>query len=226
MNSELHEGRRARQKERFSNYGLDNFSDAEALELLLYYAVPRRDTNELAHRLLKRFGSFSAVLEADALALSSCEGMGEAAASFITLVREINRRYLKSEKQGAVFLGESIKAGEFCKNLFSYESEEKAYLLTLSPDMKLIRSVFLGGGTSFFVDFPVREIVSYALNDKAAGVILCHNHLTGSALPSQEDENATLKIASALSTLDIILCDHIIVSEDRFVSMRGLGMIK
>ena len=222
--SDLHAGRRARQRERFLKYGLDNFSDVEALELLLYYAIPRRDTNETAHSLMRRFGSFAGVLEADVEALVSCEGMGENAAAFIAVIREINRRYLRSEKAESVFLGESAKAGEYCLRLFDYETEEKAYMLTLSPDMKLIRSAALGSGSSFFVDFSVREIISEAIKDKAAGVILCHNHLTDSALPSAEDENATLKIKAALDTVDIALFDHIIVAGGKYVSMRGMGI--
>ncbi|MBQ1834845.1 MAG: hypothetical protein II111_03925, partial [Oscillospiraceae bacterium] len=97
--SNTHGGHRARLKQRFLEHGLDNFNDLNALELLLFYAIPRQDTNEIAHRLLDRFGSFAAVLEATLEELQEIPGVGENTATLLKLIPQIDRRYLMSKTE-------------------------------------------------------------------------------------------------------------------------------
>lgn len=220
----IHEGHRARVKERFLGHGLDALSDIEALEMLLYYALPRRDTNEIAHRLLDRFGSYRAVLEADVTELQDVKGVGENAATLIRLVSEMNRRYLVSKKtSGRVLIRDSMSAGKYVLPLFSYQTEELVYAISMGSGGNVIRSHKLSQGMSNKVDFAVRQVVEIALQDNAAYMLLAHNHLSDTALPSRADVMSTDGIRRALSYVGVDLYDHIIVCEEDFVSMRDSG---
>ena len=225
MNMEnLHKGHRERMKERFDSHGLSAFSDVEALEMLLFYALPRCNTNELAHRLLRRFGSYRAVMEADASELELVEGVGQNAARLICLVRELNRRYLISEKNnGAKVLKGTEWAVDYLKPLFAYATDELAYAVSLNSAGRVIRCHALAKGVSNRVEFSARRIVEIAIRDNAAGILLAHNHLSDVALPSRADLAATKLIRSTLAGIGVGLTDHIIVSGEEYVSMRDSG---
>lgn len=220
----VHEGHRDRLKTKFRNHGLDSFTDYEAFELLLFYAIPRRDTNELAHALLDRFGSFRAVLEADAEDLAAVPGIGESAAGLIALVAAMNRRYLRSERGEGRQLLSSEAAGEFLRPLFAYRAEETVFLLCLDSASRVQHCREMSTGTINRVELGVRDVVDQALRDRAARVILAHNHLSGTALPSQSDIAATTRLYQALRLIGVELADHIIVCDNDFVSMRDSGL--
>ena len=131
MGDNLHEGHRNRLKKRFAEHGLGSFTDIEAIELLLFYALPRRDTNELAHRLLRNLGSLRAVMEADATVLAKVPGIGENAAQLIRLVAELNRRYLLSARGTKKIISNSREAGEYLLPLFTYQTDEIVYFMSL-----------------------------------------------------------------------------------------------
>lgn len=220
----VHNGHRERLKKRFAEHGLDAFSDIEALEMLLFYALPRRDTNELAHALLGRFGSYRAVLEADATELTQVPGVGENAANLIRLVSEMNRRYMLSKKQGGrILIRDCVSAGEYLLPLFAYQTEELVYAVSLGSGGNVIRSHKLASGMSNKVDFSVRDVVEIALQDKAAFILLAHNHLSDTALPSKTDIATTKAVQEALRYVGVGVFDHIIVCEDDYVSLRDSG---
>ncbi len=223
MSGGVHTGHRDRQKEKFAEHGLDSFTDVEALELLLYYAIPRRDTNELAHALLDRFRSFRGVLEADAAELAAVPGVGPNAAGLIRLVTELNRRYLRSARTYGVPLADSQAACAFFQPQFAYCREEIALFATLDSASRLIRCHRLAEGLSNKVVLTSRDIVDFALRDGAAKAILAHNHLSGVALPSNSDVVTTDHIRSALALISVELVDHIIVCDRESVSMRDSG---
>ena len=223
MSENIHAGHRKRLKERFDEHGLDSFSDIEALEILLFYAVPRTDTNAIAHRLLNHFGSLRAVLEAEPRTLREVEGVGASAAALIRLTSELNRRYMISKRKANRALNTAAEAGEYLLPLFAYQTNEVAYALSLDSRSMVLHCHELARGMANKVDFTVRDIVDTALRDNASRMIIAHNHLSGTALPSNSDILATKRIQSALSLIGVELADHIIVCDDDFVSLRDSG---
>lgn len=219
----IHDGHRQRLKSRFRDHGLENFSDIEVLEMLLFYALPRCDTNEIAHRLLKTFRSLSRVLEAEIDDLKKVEGIGVNAATLIKLVTSINRRYLTSGHKPGVILSSSEDVGNFLIPYYTYAKEEMAFLITLDSNCEVIGCHELAKGIMNRVDISARTIVDLALKDNAVGAVLSHNHVSGNCLPSNSDLTATKILKNALALIGVILSDHIIVGKDDFVSFRDSG---
>ena len=213
----IHEGHRQRVKEKYVEYGLDVFSDVEVLEFLLFFAVPRKDTNEIGHRLIKHFGSISAVFEASVEELSQIEGMGENSAAFIKLMPAVAKRYLTDEHKSA-FLHSSKAAGEYFLPRFIGEREECVYVACLDAKAKVIKCELVHRGSFNSVEINVRKIAQTALFCNAAGVIISHNHPGGVALPSEADNSVTYMLKNGLSALGIELYDHIIVADKDYVS--------
>ena len=222
----IHAGHRERLKTKYLEHGLDSFTDIEAIELLLFYAIPRRSTNELAHTLLNRFKSFRGVLEAEQSELEQVPGIGENAALLIRLVTGLSSRYqIAAHPKGAVISG-SAEAGAYLLPYFSYRREECSVLLCLDTAGRVIDCHLLAEGSPGTVNLPMRELVNLALRDKAARVILAHNHVSGVALPSAADVDTTGRLYRTLRTIDVELMDHIIVSDGDFVSMRDSGFFQ
>lgn len=221
----VHDGHRERTKKRFIEHGLDNFSDINVLELLLFYALPRRDTNALAHKLLERFGSLRGVLEAPVDELEQVEGVGESAAALLRLVPQVSRRYMMSLGDSRNELSSSAAAGRYVVPLFMYEREEVVFMLCLDSRCKLINCREIGRGVVNCAQVSVRRVVEQALSQSAVSVVLAHNHVDGLAIPSREDELTTRRIQEALALVGVTLSDHIIVSGDDFVSLADSGLI-
>ena len=217
----LHKGHRERKKKQFLSHGLEPFADHEALELLLFYALPRVDTNPVAHRLLEKFGTLEAVFSASVQELTQVEGIGENAALLLNLLPQLYRRScIRGED---VILDSAEKTGEFFLRRYEGLKREVMYQVCLDMKYKVIHCVEVGKGSSFKTDVSVREIVGNAILYKAAAVLLAHNHPSGVALPSREDEVATLQIRDALSAIGVELLDHVIVADGDFVSLADNG---
>ena len=220
-----HAGHRERMKQRYLRYGLDNFADLNALELLLFYAVAQKDTNLLAHRLLDTFGSLAGVFDASAEALMTVDGVGESTAALIRLVLDMARRYLMVKASMGDILMDSADAGRYLLPRFINCSNETMYLVCMDAKMKVLdcRMVNQGGTTSVSVN--VAQILQIALAQNASCVLLAHNHTSGIALPSNEDVDVTLRIQNVLAQVGITLTDHIVVAGDDFVSMADSGVL-
>ena len=221
----IHSGHRERIKTKYREHGLDSFTDIEALELLLTFAIPRRETNTLAHALLTRFRDLRGVLQAEESELAAVPGIGENAAMLISLVRALNRRYLRAEPARGATLRDSADAGRYLRPDFLYCREEKAVLVTLDSASRVIRCHTLAEGASDRVMLSARDIVSCAMRDGAARVILAHNHGSGVALPSHSDVVTTAQIRAALQLIGVQLSDHLIFGDDDWVSMRDSGWL-
>jgi len=219
----IHDGHRARLKERFRQEGLDNFSDIQVLELLLFYAIPRRDTNPIAHALLEHFGTLSQVLEAPAEELEKVSGIGSNAATLLNLTTAVGRYYLVNRSTQNVILNTIEKCGEYLVPFFFGRRNETVFILCLDAKCKVLCCKEVGEGSVNSANVPIRRIVELALGANATTVVLAHNHPSGLALPSGDDIQATRRAASALSTVDIHLADHIVVADDDFVSMVQSG---
>lgn len=212
-------GHRKRVKDRFRQEGLDSFDETHVLELLLFYAVPQRDTKPLARALLDRFGSLPLVLEAPVEELMKVPGVGENIAIFLNLVLASGKYYALRKADRPVILDSTPKYGRYLADYFIGCRNETVYVLCLDAKCKVLCCKKVGEGDVNFANVPLRRVVEIALGVSATTVILAHNHPSGLALPSLEDRNTTERIATALGAMDIILADHIIVAEDDFVSL-------
>lgn len=222
----VHDGHRERVKSRFREAGANAFDDHNLLELLLFYAVPRRDTNELAHELINRFGTYSAVLEASIDELMTVDGIGESAAVLIKLVPEMNKRYMHRNNADDSTISTSSAAGKYFLAKFAYETVEVAYAMFLDSKNRIISCREISRGVVNGTNISVRAIAEQALACKATSVIIAHNHPDGVPVPSAEDELTTQKIKVALSTVGIRLTDHIVVSGEQYVSFVDYGLMR
>ena len=221
----LHDGHRARKKEQFRQHGLDGFADHEVLELLLYYAIPRKDTNVTAHLLLERFGSLDEVMHAPVDELKKVKGMGENAALFLRLIPAVCQYAEQNGKKDEI-LNSVEKSGQYFMKLLRDERREVIYMACLDQKGKVLRCCRLVEGDVNMAPLSVRQAVEQALVANAAMVQLAHNHPSGIALPSEEDIYVTRMIKEVLSPLNIRLIDHIVVADGDFVSMRDSGMLE
>lgn len=220
----IHAGHRQRLKDRFLQEGLDGFTDIQALELLLFYCIPRQDTNELAHRLLNRFGSLYQVLEADVETLMQVEGIGANAATFLKLIPAAGRYYYVDRTRHIDQpLLTTEACGQYLLSHFHGRCNETVFLLCLDAKCKVLSCRLLGEGGINSAGVPVRRVVEVALNDKATSVVLAHNHPSGIALPSQEDIATTLRIAGALEAVEVLLADHLVFADEDYISMVQSG---
>ena len=221
----VHDGHRARRKGQFREHGLDVFTDHGALELLLFYAVPQGDVNPLAHRLVERFGSLEAVFSAPPEELQQVKGVGEHAATLLTLILPLARRiHMESGKSG-IPLCDAKQLGRYFSGLFFGVRQEVFYEACLDAKGKLLRCCKLADGSVNDVHINIRCVVENALHCGASAVALAHNHPSGVAFPSPDDNTTTLMVYNALQTVGIELIDHIIVADDDFVSLRDNGLL-
>ena len=221
----VHDGHRAHMRKRFLAGGLEGYADHEALELLLYYAIPRRDTNPIAHALMERYGSLSAVLSAPVEDLQKVEGIGESAAILIRLAPLLCRKARLEDAARATALNSTERAGKYLIELFAQEKREILYQLCLDQKGKLLACKRLSAGSANGADLDVRLLVENAVLTSASAVILSHNHPSGMAAPSADDYSATDRAKAALETVGVRLVDHIIVAGRDFLSMADSGYL-
>ena len=221
----IHDGHREKMRQRFLKSGLDAFADHEALELLLYYAIPRRDTNPIAHALMERYGSLSAVLAAPVEDLKKVEGVGESAAILLKLAPQLYRKAKMSDAEQETILSSVERVGAYLLERFAGEKNEVVDQLCLDRKGKLLVCKKLGEGGVTSADLDIRRLVENALLTGASAVVLAHNHPSGVALPSRDDYAATDRAKTALAVVGVALTDHIIVADGDFVSMADSGYI-
>ena len=219
----IHDGHRQRLKQRFLEEGLDNFTDIQVLELLLFYCIPRQDTNPIAHRLLDHFGGLSQVLEASPEQLQKVPGIGESAATFLSLITEVGRYYLVDRSTRERILNTIDDCGKYLVPFFFGRSKETVFLLCLDAKCKVLCCKEIGEGSVNSAGISVRKVMETALGANASVVVLAHNHPSGVAVPSNEDVLTTRRVAAALRTVEIRLADHIVVADGDYVSIRQSG---
>lgn len=213
----VHDGHRARLKNRFLQKGLSAFEDHEALELLLFYALPRRDTNALAHTLLEKFGSLDRLLHADLKDVARIDGIGEQSAILISLVGGLMAKSSASGISKSPKLKSIDKAIRYIETLFKGKTEEYFYVVCLDAHCAVLHTELLSRGIATEAPVYVRNITESVVRTGANKVIVAHNHPGGSSQPSKKDIETTQRILLAMDALDIDMLDHIIVGkEDAF----------
>lgn len=221
-----HEGHRQRMKERFLTGGLDSFSDHEIVELLLFYALPYRNTNDLAHALVDHFGGWTQVLGAHYDDLLSVPGVTPHVATLLTLAGQSARKYHKDMTGVVRQLYSTESLIRHVVPLFLGAKNEKVMMVCLDNKRKHLNTTCLFEGSVNSAQFNVREAVQQALRDNATQVVLAHNHPNGFAFPSAADVTTTQRLMEILRPLDIRLIEHIIVSEGDCLCMTRLPETK
>ena len=205
--------------------GIDHFQDHQILEMLLFYVIARKDTNEIAHGLIKEFGSFSGVLDAEVEDLQKVEGIGENAAIFLASFAPAAKRYNYCKWCKKPHLNSSAKAGEFAMTLFQDLRYECFYMICLDNQNYVKYTAKTFEGTINEAPVYPRLVVETALKHGASSVILAHNHPGGSLKPSQGDIHVTKKIKDALGMIDVKVVDHIVVGNNKFFSFAEEGLV-
>ena len=220
------EGHRQRLRDKFIHGGLDRFSDEEVLEFLLTLGTPRGDVKPSARQALKDFGSLSAVLSAPIEKLTEIKGIGPKNALYLKFVHQVAGRYLKDRADGKPFFGSSQAVFDYLFHSMRDLKREIFKVLFLNRKNELIydQDVFFGTLTGSAV-YP-REILTLALERKAAGLVFVHNHPSGEPAPSPEDRKLTRDLIWAARILSIQVVDHIIIGHNRYYSFADQGLIK
>lgn len=214
-----HTGHRQRMKERYLHTNFDGFEDHQVLEMILYYVYPRTDTNPLAHKLLESFGSISTIFEASVDTLIQA-GLTPNAATFITMLPDIARIYLNDRNNNQSKVIDFYNLGKFFVPKFIGRDEEAMILLLADAKGKEIYCGVISKGSINASEAPVRKIVEHSMRYNASTAVIAHNHPSGVALPSKADLNSTAVINQALNLVGVMLFDHIIVSDEDYVSLR------
>lgn len=222
----IHIGHRQRLKDRFRAEGLDHFSERHALELLLFYAIPQRDTAPLAQELLDRFGSLPQVMDAPIQELEKVPGVGPNVSTLLALSTAFSRYYMVKRTCNTVILNTTELCGDYLAQHFRGRRNETVFLICLDAKCKLLSCKEVGEGSVNSANIPIRRVVELALAVNATTVILAHNHPSGIAVPSDEDVLTTRRLAVALDAVDICLADHIVVADDDYVSMLQSGLYR
>lgn len=219
----IHEGHRKRMKERFMKSGLDDFAPHNVLELLLFYSIPRGDTNPIAHRLIDAFGSLSGVFDATPEELMKVSGVGESTAILISMIPQMARKYLEDKADAVNVVGGCGDIGAYLLPKFIGRTNEALMMVSIDNKNKVIACSVVAEGTVDSAKVSRRKVMEEAMKVKATRVILAHNHPRGVAVPSAEDVAMTREIGRLFAQVGIELVDHIIIAEDDYVSMAASG---
>ncbi len=214
----LHAGHRKRVRERYLTLGEEAFSDHQLLELLLFYALPRKDTNELAHVLLNHFGSLEGVFRATVDELCHVEGISESSAALIHLVPDLYYRCQKSESRAPVIKTRE-DAAEYLRPYFEHQRKEMAYFLSVGENGKVLGCDLIGAGGDSEVYLDVNRMIEAALRHRACWCVMAHSHPSGIAMPSPEDLFTTRQCRLLLQQVGIDLRDHVVFADDDYYCM-------
>lgn len=221
--SALHEKHRQRMHNRVAETGFEGFSEHEVLEYLLYFAMPRRDTNPIAHALINHFGGFAQVLEASEKELLEVEGIGPSSARLIHSILGISRYYEQYKVRDEHILKEEATRQRYIRAMFFGQSNESFWIISLDERMRILRRSMINMGQPNTVTTLISSIAAEAVKAGASGVILAHNHPNGFASPSSDDIASTAQIIRALQLLNIHVLDHYIAAPDGVCSMKKRG---
>lgn len=208
------DGHRERLRKSYINGDMDNAPDHNLLELFLTGIIPRKDVKPLAYDLLNYFGSLEKVIDASPHELMEVNGIGEATAIQISLIKKIYSRVIKNRNKDIKILASNSIAIKFCKNLLQEEMVEKAYLICLDGNYRLLGVYYLGSGNRHNVQFNSKEILKHPMRDNASFVYLTHNHPNQRCEPSCADIDTTSRLKMLLAEIKIVLIDHIVVGSD------------
>ena len=210
----LHANHRKRVRARFLESGLENMEDHQVLELVLFYAIPRYDTNELAHRLLNEFGSLNNVFDAPVEALTRVPGVGPETALFLNLIPAVWRRCLKNASQNTEFINTREEMERALRPMFTEPALEQFVCAMTDVRGRILKKFVVNTGGTLWVQTDIETIVREAVINRAQRVAVAHSHPFGFAAPSAEDIQSTVTLATKLGQLGISTLDHMISAPD------------
>ncbi|MCD6280645.1 MAG: DNA repair protein RadC [Deltaproteobacteria bacterium] len=213
-------GHRKRLRERFRSAGRKGLADYELLELLLTYALPRKDIKPMAKQIIAKYGSLANILDLDMDELESNPGIGEYAATLIRLVKECMVAYLEPAEANMPLLNTPQKLYDYIKVEIGNTRKECFMVVCLDAGLHLLRADILTTGTTDHAHVYPREVIRYALSNNASGLILVHNHPSGTMKPSSDDIKLTERLKEIASPLGISIHDHLIVTRQGVFSIR------
>ncbi|MBR3816358.1 MAG: hypothetical protein IKJ27_06505 [Clostridia bacterium] len=214
-----HKGHREKVKARYLVNGLNGMPQHNVLELLLFFGIPYKDTNEIAHKLIEHFGSFSGVLEAKPNELVKIKGMTENAAILINMILPLYKQYAIDLNAHSPCCDSSEKLAEYIRNLLLDTNDERVFAICFDYKRRLIGCKIIGEGDIISSTVDYRRLAEVLLETKANSIIIAHNHPHGITSPSKDDIEATKEIFRFVSTLKVRLLDHIIVNDTSYLSM-------
>lgn len=221
-----HQGHRERVKEKILNIGLDKFAEHEVIELLLFFGIPYKDTNLIAHNLMQKFGNLSSILDASVEDLFEVKGMTKNAAILLNLIPQLFREYkkCKCEKRNPILNIDDILP--LIEANLQYRDMESLYVICMNAKQRIAAVVETGVADLSSVLLSPRSIMDIALRYKAVNLIIAHNHPSGIVYPSDSDIALTIELKHMLRGIDIELVDHIIIAEDKAYSFFLKGEIR
>lgn len=210
--SNLHKNHRNRVKEKFLHSGFDTFSEHEILEMLLFYTIPLADTNELAHRLIKKYHNLAGVLDANIDSLVEVDGVGNHTAIFLKMLPAAFCEYSKRKLDKNTNLNTCSQAKEYVAKLTSSLDHEQFFIICLNSSNRIISTKKISTGSFNKVEVPIRKVTDFVFKNNCDRIILAHNHPNGKPNPSPEDIVLTHKLFYSCVLNDIDILDHIIYS--------------
>lgn len=213
----IHDHHRERMRERVKCGGLSSFAEHELLEMMLYYSIPRGDTNELAHLLMNRFGGFNEIIEASVDELRDVKGIGESSAVLVKLMEEIIRRYVSLYSPEVTRYDTLLKVANYIWPRFLGLNRECLYMMLFNNKMAMIDCSLICEGTVNAAKLHPRVVLEKAFRKNAATAILAHNHPHGMSMPSEGDIALTKLLFEDLAMVGITLLEHIVVAENQFL---------
>ena len=217
----IHKDHRQLVLTRYFKEGIDSMAEHNIVEFLLFFGIPFKDTNDIAHELIERFGDLSGILEAPVEELMRVDGIGENAAALISLIHDIAVIYNDKKLQSTAASAEELSFSEFLSMKYAGESKEKVYLLCLDSKGKIQHCVKICDGSPDSAYLDTRMVVETVVRFDSANVILSHNHPNGFAVPSSADVDTTKNLLPVLRAIGVNLADHIIVSAEDTFSMAS-----
>ncbi len=220
MDENVHKNHRNRMREQFREHGPSAFNDIQLMEFLLFYAIPHGDVNPIAHALLNRFGSVSGALKASPAQLKTVPGIGDNAASLLSLCGHLVRKCGEEQLPVGIQLSTSEEFGQFFLPRFWNEQNEVMMLMSLNHRHEVLNCSLITKGSVSATEINTRLVLQQTLSDNATAVVIAHNHPSGHALPSRADIESTITLAKMLSAVSVKLLDHIVIADNDFISMR------
>lgn len=215
----IHKAHRKRVREKFRKVGVDGLAEHELIELMLFYSIPVKNTNELAHELMQEFGGIVNILNADEKQLASVKGIGESTLTLIKFLRECMYKYINEINNISNVRLTPENINTYIKNLFFGHTRETLYAVLLDSDCTVKKVKRISVGTVNATPLYPREIIHFAVNEHYPYLLLAHNHPNGDPQPSENDLNITKTIEVALSFIEVRLVDHVIVAGEKVLSI-------
>lgn len=223
--SKLHEGHRDRMRTRFRETGFDGFTEHEIIEMLLFYACPRRDTNEIAHILINRFGGFAGVMDADYEELNTVNYITDSAATLLKMIPKLMPIYSNSKNSDTEY-NDAAKLKALFEPYFVGLTHEEFRIACFDNNLKLINNVAVNSGDPSGAPVDIRRLVEIALREKAVSIAIAHNHPKAPPTPSNQDIMTTQTIIEVMRNIRIGFLDHIIIGENETLAMKESAYTK